>query len=175
MSVFMKDGATIVDQKLVMLWSIAGILLAVGFLLTFRSLSGIPRTVDLWNRKQADTGSLQALQTVSARHKSILASYARLPATSARLESIVQAAIPSSGMSIRNTEIQPAIAGWIPKKVSVGFTDLAGDDLGKLLDGGASAQPPWTLLECTLFASPTPGRLAKAELVMGTVERQSGE
>ena len=44
---------------------------------------------------------------------------------------------------------------------------------GKLLDAGVAANPPWTLLECTLFAAPTPGRVAKATLVFSTVERAS--
>lgn len=155
-----------------MLWSAAGIALLAGILLTFNSLTGMNRTTEIMNKKTADAHDLAELQANADMHRAILRHYAQYQTAPIAFETLVKTMLPDRACSTRSTETLPTVPGWSARKISVGFSNISGAELGHLLETGANATPPWTLLECTLFASPTPGRLARAELVMGTVEQQ---
>lgn len=158
---------------LMILWSSAGLYLLAGLLLTARSLGGLDRTLEILSRKAADAVELAGLRERAKRHQALLESYGRYPATAQGLEALARATLPGQALRILTTDISPSVPGWTARKVSVEFNDMAGTDLGRFLDAGAAATPPWTLLECTLLASPTPGRVAKATLVFVTVERRA--
>jgi hypothetical protein len=153
------------------LWSAAGLSLLAGLLLTARSLGGLDRTLEILSRKAADAGELAGLRKQAVRHQALLEATTRYPDTPQGLETLARATLPGQAMRILTTDLSPSVPGWTARKVSVEFNDIAGSDLGRLLDAGAAATPPWTLLECTLLASPTPGRIAKATLVLVTAER----
>ena len=159
------------NSTLILLWSLAGLSLATGILLTLRSVYAVPRTTELWERKAADIKALTVLQTRTARNRAILDGYSRYPALPVGLETLTQTTLPGRTLTARTTESRPSVPGWSLRKVSVDLTDISGEDLGKWLAAGAQATPPWALVECTLTAASTPGRLAKATLVMETVER----
>ncbi|MEI8351254.1 MAG: hypothetical protein WCG36_02970 [bacterium] len=159
------------NSTLILLWSLAGLSLATGLLLTLRSLNAIPRTTELWERKAEDIKALTVLQTRASRNRAILDRYSRYPAVPVSLESLTQTTLPGRTLITRATESRPCVPGWSLRKVSVDLNDIEGEDLGKWLAAGAQASPPWALVECTLTAASTPGRLARATLVMETVER----
>ncbi len=161
------------NTPLVILWNAAGLSLLAGLILTLHSLNGITRTREILSKKANDIRELVGLRTQANRYRSLLTATAQYPASPVPLETLARTALPSQPMRVLTTDITPSVTGWIAKKVSVEFNDIAGIDLGKLLDAGVAANPPWTLLECTLFAAPTPGRVAKATLVFSTVERAS--
>jgi hypothetical protein len=152
------------------LWILAGLSLVAGLLLSVNSLSTLSRTLELLERKAGDSRELATLQLQAARNQAILEQYSAAAAKPVPFETLASAAIPGVSMTTRTTATQPAVPGWTQQKISVDLTDINGSDLGKLLAAGAAAQPPWALVECTLFASPTAGRLAKATLVLETVE-----
>lgn len=161
------------NSTLILLWSLAGVSLVAGLLLTVRSLGTIPRTLELWERKASDIKALYALQTQAERNRRILNGYSDYPSAPVSLETLTRTVLPDRGLTVRITESLPCVPGWTLRKVSVELTDIAGDDLEKWLQAGAAARPPWAVVECTLTAAPVPGRLSKAALVMETVERPS--
>ena len=153
------------------LWILAGLSLVVGFLLSINSLSTLSRTLELLDRKAGDSGELATLQLQAARYQLLLEQYTASHSKPVPFETLARATIPGVSMTTRITATQPAVTGWTQQKISVELTDINGGDLGKILAAGAVAQPPWALVECTLFASPVAGRVAKATLVLETVER----
>lgn len=161
------------NTPLIVLWSAAGLSLLAGLLLTSRSLGGLSRTTEILAKKADDARELAGLRERAVRNQSLLKDYARYPAAPVGFEALERATLPGQAMRILTTDVSSSIPGWTTRKVSVELNDIAGADLGRLLDAGASATPPWTLLECTLFAAPAPGRVAKATLVFVTVERQA--
>lgn len=160
------------NSILVTLWIAGGLSLLVGTAMTVHTFSGLSRWTEISNKKAEDARDLAAMRDVAAYYRMILKSYEQFKGTSTRFDALVRATVPAVNMVTRSTERQPAAGGWTAQRLSIEFTGIGGDELARILDAGAAENPPWTLLECSLFASPTPGRLAKAELVMGTVERQ---
>jgi len=159
------------NSTLIKLWIAASLSLAAGLLLTVRSLSGLPRTTELLARKVADSRDLTELRLQADRYQVLLEHYSCLPAMPTGFETLVRSTLPGAAMTTRATATLPSVPGWTVKKVSVDFTDITGEELGRMLEAGAAAQPPWSLVECTLFASPVAGRMAKASLVMETAGR----
>ncbi len=161
------------NTPLIIVWGAAGLSLLAGLLLTVHSLNGISRTQEILLKKANDIRELAGMRSQANRYHALLTAAVQYPAGSIPLETLARTTVPAQSMRLLATDITPSVPGWTAKKVSVEFTDIAGTDLGKLLDAGAIANPPWTLLECTLFAAATPGRVAKATLVFSTVERSS--
>lgn len=160
------------NSRLIGLWIAAGLVLLAGMILSIRSVGSLPRTREILNKRRSDAITLSGLQQETRRHQAILQRYAQYPNSSLPFETLSKNACPSLSFSIRSTATLPTVSGWTARKTSLGFSNVSAFDLGRLLEAGAAATPPWSLLECTLFASPTPGQLARAELVMGTVEQQ---
>lgn len=159
------------NSSLIRIWSAASLSLAAGLLLTLHSLSGIPRTTALWERKTSDIRSLADMRSLARRQQLLLTNYSRHPATATRLEDLTRIALPGHAITIRTMEILPSLPGWTTRKVTLELTNISGEDLGKWLDAATAAKPPWAPVECILSASSTPGHLAKASLVMETAER----
>ncbi len=161
------------NLPLIILWTTAGLALLAGLLLTVQSLNGITRIREILLKRANDARELAGMRLQANRYYSLLTTYAQYPASPVPLETLARTTLPAQPMRVLTTDITPSVPGWTAKKVSVEFTDISGTDLGKLFDAGATAHPPWTLIECTLFAGPTPGRVAKATLVFSTAERAS--
>lgn len=161
------------NSTLMLLWSLAGASLAAGILLTIGSIRTLPRTLELWDRKAADIQALAAMQELADQNRRILAEYASYPPAPPSLETLTHTIMPGRSLTVRVTELLPCVPGWTFRKAGVEFNDIAGEDLGKWLQAGAAARPPWAVVECTLTAAPVAGRLSKAALVMETVERPS--
>jgi hypothetical protein len=159
-------------STLIKLWMIAGLSLAAGLLLTVHSVIGLPRVTERLARKVADARELADLRLQAGHYQTLLDTHSRYPARPTPFETLAQSTLPGAALSTRNTATLPSVPGWIAKKVSVDFTGITGDDLGRILEATGAAQPPWGLVEATLFASPTAGRVAKANLVMVSAERQ---
>ena len=162
------------NTPLAILWSAAGLSLLAGLILTINSLNGISRTREILSKKTHDIRELAGMRTQANRYHFLLKATVQYPASPVPLETLTRTTLPSQPMRLLSTDITPSVSGWTAKKVSVECNDIAGSDLGKLLDAGTTATPPWTLIECTLFSAPTPGHLAKATLVFSTVERVTG-
>lgn len=158
-------------SALLVTWSLAILAVVAGILLSLHALGNLGRTIELWQKKSGDLQRLGTLKQQVDRHKTIVADYNTYPAKPAPFESIAHSALPGKSMTTVNTEASPAIPGWTTRKISVEFNDIGGDELGKLLDAGATASPPWALVDCTIFSASTPGRIAKASLVFETAER----
>jgi len=154
-------------------WAAAGLALLAGVLLSIRSLNDLASLNEIGTRRTSAAHELSIMRIQAARHQSILAGYASQPAEPVPFETLVHSTLPGQAMTLLATGTFPSVQGWSGRKITVEFTDIAGEDLGKLLDAGAAAKPPWALVECTLFASPVQGRLSKATLVMETVERNA--
>lgn len=160
------------SNPLILLRIAAGIAVLAGILLSIHSLSGLGRIREILDKKSGDSRELAGLRTTALRHQVILDAYAQYPAAPVRLETLVNSAIPAQSLRILSNGATRSMPGWTFRSVSLEFTDIAGADLGRFLDAGATARPPWALLECTLFAGTVPGRVSKATLVMESVERQ---
>ncbi len=161
------------NTPLILVWIAAGLSLLAGLLLTIHSLSGLSRTREILVKKANDIRELDGMRSQANRYHALLTAAVQYPASSVPLETLARKTIPAQSMRLLATDFSPSVPGWTVKKVSAEFTDIAGIDLGKLLDAGAAANPPWTLLECTLLAASTRGHIAKATLVFSTVERSS--
>jgi len=159
-------------STLIKLWIVAGLSLAAGLLLTVHSISELSRVTELLARKAADARELSALRLQAGRYQTLLEVFSHYPAMPTPFETLARSTLSGGAMTTRSTTTLPSVPGWIAKKVSVDFTDITGDDLGRILETAGAAQPPWGLVEATLFASPTAGRVAKATLVMESAERQ---
>jgi len=153
------------------LWSAAGLSLLIGLLLSIHTVGSIGRTTEIWQKKSGDLQELLALRKVAAERQNILKHYARFPAAPVPLETLARNAGPGLNPALRSTETHPTVPGWTARRINIGLNDMSGDDLGRFLEAASTATPPWALMACTLSASPTPGRLAKAELILETVER----
>ncbi len=159
------------NTTLPFLWGAAFLAVMIGVMLSIRSLSGLGRTTEIWDKKAKDLQELKAMRSIAAEHRSLLNHYAQFPSFAPSLGELAAKAVPGLSFMTRTTETHPALPGWTAKKVSIGLVDITGDDLGRFLKAVGNAAPPWAILDCTLSASPAPGRLAKVELVLETVER----
>ena len=134
------------NTTLPILWGAAIITLIIGLLLSIRTLGGIGRTTEIWNKKTNEFQELMALREIAAMHRSLLKRYAQFPATPAPLEELARQAVPGLSLITRTTETQPSASGWTTRKVSIGITDITGDDLGRFLEALSAATPPWATL-----------------------------
>lgn len=160
------------NPRLIQLWSVAGLSLVAGLLLSVRTLGGLSRTTELLARKTADSRELASLRLQAERYQALLDQGARYPATPTSYEALVRSASPEASVVTRTTASRPSVPGWSTQKITVEITNITGDTLGKIVEAGSAAKPPWALVESTLFASPVAGRVAKATLVLESVERQ---
>jgi hypothetical protein len=159
------------NHSLTALWSAAILAAIVGVILSIQSLRDIGRTTEIWHKKTNDLQEMLAMRTTAATHRNLLKLYAQYPASPAPLGELARVAVPGLMLTTRSTETHPSAPGWTSRKVSLGLADISGNDLGRFLEAVGTASPPWALLDCTITSSPTPGRLAKVELVLETVER----
>jgi hypothetical protein len=156
--------------------SVAAVIAALtGLIWTAQSLVHLRQTTDLYRKKMSDIRELSGLRQTVLQHRRILAEREKMPGSPAPLPDVLQTALHGREAVCHEIAPLPTLPGWTARRVSVALSDISGDDLGRLFDEAAKRQPPWSLLECTLMASPTPGRLARVELVMGAVERVSGQ
>jgi hypothetical protein len=146
-----------------------------GTIWTARSLVQLPRDVVAYQKKVSDIRELSAMQRTVLGHRALLAERRRMEKTPISLSELVHDALPGKEAAIREMEATPTLPGWTARRASVALSDVSGDDLGRLLHDAANRQPPWSLLEGVLQASPTAGRLAKVELVFGSIEMTAGQ
>lgn len=145
-----------------------------GIVWTLRTLAGIDEAVAAFRKKSSDTRELVALRDTARRHRKALADREGMAAPLVPMNEILRSVFPGREIATRELDPAPAPPGWTGRRLSVSLVDVPGDDLGRLLGEASSRQPGWTLLECTLHASPVAGRLAKADLVFGAPERTVG-
>ena len=166
----MKD-----DRRLLVTLSVmAALAVLASLVLTVRSLTGLRRTTELCQKTSADIGELTALRQRSQQLNAIVAARETMTEPSIPISKLLQTALPVRTATSRELEPVSTVPGWTARRVSVVLTDVTGDELGNLFQEATRCQPPWAILDCTLFASPTPGRLTKAELTLGMVERAAG-
>ncbi len=159
------------NLSLTILWSLAILALLTGLLLSIRVVGNIGHTTENWRKKNSELQDMMAMRATASEYRALLRYYSQYPASPPQLSDLAHTAVPGVTLTTRLTDTHPATPGWTARKVNIGITDIAGDDLGRFLEAASGSTPPWALLDCTLSASPTPGRLAKVELVLETVER----
>ena len=145
----------------------------VALVMTVRTVTGLSQTAALYNRKTADLRTLAGLRQQTLQQRAIVAGHAEQAEAPAPLSVVLREALPGREAALRDLDPLPTLPGWAARRTRVTFTDIAGDEMGRFLDDAARRQPAWALLECTLVAAPTPGRLAKAELVLCVVTRDA--
>ncbi|MEI7881106.1 MAG: hypothetical protein WCI95_09550 [bacterium] len=159
------------NHSLTALWSAAILAAIVGVVFSFQSLRDLGRTTEIWHKRTNDLQAMMTMRTTAATHRNLLELYAQYPAAPAPPGELARLAVPGLILTTRSTETHPSAPGWTARKVNLGLTDISGNDLGRFLEAVSTASPPWAILDCTVSASPTPGHLAKVELVLETVER----
>ena len=158
---------------LIVLSVVAAVAVLTSLIWTGKSLSRLGPTAELYRKKLSDIRELASMQQTLQGYRRVLAARDRQNSSPATLPDLLRTTLPGREASFRELDPLPTLPGWTARRMSVVLTDISGDDLGRLLDEAAKRQPPWSLLECTLLASPTPGRLAKVEWVLGMVEKTS--
>lgn len=156
---------------LITLWSAAIASLLLGCLLSIRAVGALGGTTEMWQKKTTDLQEMMTMRSLAAEHRSLLKHYAQYPATPPPLGELARNAVPGLTLITRSTETHPSVPGWTARKINIGLTDITGDDLGRFLEAVNSSTPPWAVLNCTLLASPVPGRLAQVELILETAEK----
>ena len=157
---------------LISLWMLATLTLASGLMISLRTATQVTSTSELWQKKAADLQEMNRLRTIAADYRAILQLYSQYPATAPLLTELARDTIPGVNLTTRLTETYPAVPGWTTRKASIGLANVSGNELGRFLENLGKASPPWAILDCTLSSSPTPGQLAKVEMVLVTAERK---
>ena len=152
----------------------AALAVLIGLAMTVRSLSGLKETAELYGHKTAEVRELAAMRQRAHDLRAIVAERAGEAGPAPTVSELLQAALPTHAAVTRELDPSPTLPGWTARRVSVVLSDISGDELGRLFQEAGKRHPSWALLECTLLAAQPPGRLAKAELVLGTVERTAG-
>jgi hypothetical protein len=142
-----------------------------GIVMTARSLAGLSQTVESYRKRTADIREVTALRNRMQVLRALVAERERQGGAPAPVTDLLQAVLPNRAVTTRQLDAMPTLPGWTAQRVSVVLTDIAGDELGRLLQEAARRQPAWTPLDGTLLASSTPGRLAKVELTLMAVGR----
>lgn len=158
------------EPTLILAWSAAGLALAAGLVLSFRTAGSLESVTALWAKKAGEAATLQRLAAITAAQRAEVARRAAEAAAPASLGTLLRDTLPGVTAEWRTLEPLPTIAGWTAPRQGVTLTGLSGDDLGRFLAAATAARPPWALMECTLQAAPQAGRLARAELVFVTTE-----
>jgi hypothetical protein len=158
---------------LIVLSVAAAVATLTGLIWTGQSLAHLGSTTELYRKKLSDIRELTSLQQTMQGYRLVLAAREQRTGSPAALPDLLRTTLPGREAAFREIDPLPTLPGWTARRMSVALTDISGDDLGRLLDEAARRQPPWSLLECTLLASPTPGRLAKVEWVLGMVEKSA--
>jgi hypothetical protein len=156
---------------LIVLSVTAAVATLTGLIWTGQSLARLGPAAELYRKKVSDIRELTSLQQTLQDYRRVLAAREQMDGSPAALPDLLRTTLPGREAAFRELDPLPTLPGWTARRMSVALTDISGDDLGRLLAEVARRQPPWSLLECTLLASPTPGRLAKAEWVLGMVEK----
>ena len=154
-----------------LLWTAAGVTLGLGLMLTARSLTGLARDRDRYDKRLTDLRAVDSLaQTVAARDAA-LQTWSRTDASVRPLAEILRTQGPDAAAVIRDLESASGPAGWQIRRTSVVLTNVGYDRLADTARLASAARPPWTLAECVLQASERPGIAARMELVFETAER----
>lgn len=161
-------------RSLPILRTAAALAVLAALMMTVRSLATLRDSTDLYRRRTADAIELAALRQRAHSLNAIVATREQEGSPSGTLSDLLQTALPGHPATTREMDPTPTLAGWTARRVSVVLSDVSGDELGRFLQTAADHHPPWALLECSLLAAPTPGRLTKAELVLGSVEHAAG-
>jgi hypothetical protein len=167
----MKDNPI----RLILLRVAAGVAVLTGLVWSGQSLAHLGQTTDLYRKKISDIRELSTLRQTVLRYRHVLTDREQMAGPLTPLAEVLRTALPGRETAMHEIDPLPTLPGWTARRVSVALTDISGDDVGRLLNETARCRPPWSLLECTLLASPTRGRLAKAELVLGAVEKTAGQ
>lgn len=149
----------------------AALAVLIGLIMTARSMAGLSRTAELHRRKADDLRTLAAMRHTAQYYRSVAAARDRTEGAVPPLTDLLRSVLSGRDATIRELPPLPTLPGWSARRVSVVLTNLPGEELGRLLQEAGRQQPGWTLLECTLQASPEAGRLTRVELVLGTVEK----
>lgn len=159
--------------SLIVLSVASAVAVVTSLIWTGQSLAHLGPTSELYRKKLSDIRELTALQQTMQGYRRLLAAREQKAGSPAALPNLLRETLPGREAAFREIDPLPTLPGWTARRMSVVLTDISGDDLGRLLNEAAKRQPPWSLLECTLLASPTPGRLAKVEWVLGMVEKSA--
>ena len=154
------------------LWGCAWLALAVGLLVSART---VLRAGDVGRRlksRQAEVDQLTAMQRSVDRHRAAVGMYEGLTNRSpVDLSAMLRALCGEQGVEIREREAREVGDKWRLRRVEVVLTEVPLIAVGAFLPKAEGHIPPWRLTECTLNASRTREGATRAVLVLEGLEK----
>lgn len=154
-----------------LLWTAAGVTLALGLLLTLRSLAGLSRDTERYEKRRSDLSAMQALGTNVASREAVLQTWSQTAGPVRPLADLLKTEGAPSAATLHDLEPVPGPAGWQVRRTAAVLTNVGYDRLAETVRAAGASRPPWTLAECLIQASERPGIAARMELVFETAER----
>ncbi len=153
------------------LWIAAGTALAIGLLLTIRTLIDLPDFVARHGKRVQDLRAVMAMEEARRAQEEAIRCWTRIEAAAPPLSDVLGRQCPDVVTNVVNLEAVPSLAGWLVRRSAVTVAGARYDRIAELERAGAASRPPWVLAECVLEASDRPGVAARLELVFETAER----
>jgi len=153
------------------LWFAAGTALAVGVLLTARTLIELPAFVERYAKRVQDLHAVTAMSEASRIQEAAVHCWAQTETAAPSLAEVLGRQYPEVGTNVTSMEAVPSIAGWQVRRAAVTLSGTRYDRIAELERAAAASRPPWVLAECVLEASDKAGIATRMQLVFETAER----
>lgn len=159
------------NRPLRLLWVAAIVSLAVGLLLTTRTLSTLSRVHERYEKRGADLKAIAALADANRLQTAAVKTWTQAGTPAPGLADVFRRQIPDLALGLHDLEAVPSLPGWQVRRTAVTLTSVDFRRLDDVVRAAGASRPPWSLAECVLQASDRQGIAARMELVFETVDR----
>lgn len=161
------------------LWGAAAILLALGVVLSVRSLHAIRAAAATISERQDALAAVADLQAGQAGYEAALARFENSPARPPGMAALVRDALPDVTPDDMRDLSQPLLPGWVLSRYELSFRRVTLERLAELLKTatqpvgeGAAARPSWRMSKCVIRAAAGEPGAGQVVLVLETIDRE---
>ncbi len=154
------------------LWTLAGLALAAGALLSCMAPFHWQAMRQKIHRKAVELRQLEGLQQVAARRQQAVDTYAALPsAVPAALPALTKSILPAATAEIHDLAGPDTVNGWSAHRSSVTYRDISYADVSLLLGGLETGRPPWRVVGLEIRAGRQSERATSIGLTVEALAR----
>lgn len=153
------------------LWIAAGIVLAVGLVMTVRNAVSFEKRSNWIETKAEDSLTIERLASTASADAALKALAAMPADTLERLEAIFADLELEADFEIEYGRTEPLRNGWKIQNASIVFERVAAENLIESITELQSRRPPWRVAGCSLKALPGADGILRATLVLEGIER----
>ncbi len=155
------------------IWVIALCAVAVGILLTFRSLADRSTVKEKLETRITDMKNMKALERRAARITDAIRTLDELPDHKAvNLSPLLTSTLPGIKPELRESARRGLQGDWSLRRVDIDLGEVALDKFAAFLHKAESDRPPWRLARCTVRSTGTTPGMAQVTLALEALDKK---